>query len=217
MTKACTFARPSEYAGGGAAPPPVTSVGALTRLVARESTTVSGPYPLHHRPAPPDGPWGVPLDAAEWHEDRALDATGWCGSRHMRSCQELRCHSLPPDGTPIVHSASPSGAAGSRGTGTHPAPPAHLVRPHRVPCACPPRTPDPAQAPEAGRLGPQATPSHFAREDRSAGGTTAHAASLGCPIPAVEWVCKACDGTGPTCGGTKHTCDGAGPMLVLHC
>lgn len=39
----------------------------------------------------------------------------------------------------------------------------------------------------------------------------------GRPIPAVEWVCKACHGAGPTCGGAKHTCHGAGPMLVLHC
>ena len=32
-------------------------------------------------------------------------------------------------------------------------------------------------------------PSYLAREDRSAGGATARAASWGCPIPAVEWVC----------------------------
>ena len=28
----------------------------------------------------------VPLNAIEWHAHRALDATEWRGSRHMRSC-----------------------------------------------------------------------------------------------------------------------------------
>lgn len=40
-------------------------------------------------PLLPDGFWGVPLDAVEWHADRALGAAEWHESRHMRSCQEM--------------------------------------------------------------------------------------------------------------------------------
>ena len=166
-----------------------------------------GPWPPCCRPGPPllpDGFWGVPLDAVEWHADRALGAAEWHESRHMRSCQEMSCHSMLPSGTRTAHSAPSSGTVGPRGPGAR-----NLAHSS-------PRTPDPVQAPEAGGLRPQATPSHIAREDRSAGGTTARAASWGCPIPAIERVCKACAGAGPTCGGAKHTCAGAGPTPVLH-
>ena len=57
---------------------------------------------------------GVPLDATEWHTDRAFGDSEWHGSRHMRSCRKMLCHSTPPAGTQTAHSASPSGAPESR-------------------------------------------------------------------------------------------------------
>ena len=131
-----------------------------------------------------------------------------------RNCGAIRCHRMARPSYTQRHRVARLDLAG----------PAHTPHLPHTSCALtvypahsPPRTPDPVQAPEAGWLRPQVMPSHLAREDRSAGGTTARAASWGRPIPAVEWVCKACHGAGPTCGGAKHTCHGAGPMLVLHC
>ena len=53
----------------------------------------------------------VPLGATGWHARRALGVTEWHKGRHMRSCWEVSCHSAPPVGTRVAHSASPSGVA----------------------------------------------------------------------------------------------------------
>ncbi len=52
----------------------------------------------------------APLDAAEWHAHRALDATEWRRDWRMPSCWRISCHSTPPSGTRVVHSTPPSGA-----------------------------------------------------------------------------------------------------------
>ena len=65
----------------------------------REPWCVGGPWRSCHRPTLLPSPMTselcrlmrVPLAAAEWHADRALDATEWHKNRHMRSCQEMSC------------------------------------------------------------------------------------------------------------------------------
>ena len=146
------------------------------------------------------------------------------------------CHSMLPIGTRIAHSAPPSGtkadicAVVKKCSATRCC---RLARPSRTRRHRVARSGFAGPAPATSRIFrrvPQVMYKHLRRGGEASSDALSprkrgqvsgwHHRSRsfwGRPIPAVEWVCKACHGAGPTCGGAKHTCHGAGPMLVLHC
>ena len=160
---------------------PAISAVMLARRVAKGSSMGSGLWPPRCRPVPPPSPTapgahhltGAPLDATEWCASSALDVAEWHESRHMRSCQQILCHSMPSGGTPIAHSAPPSGTVGHCGPGAR--------NPRYVPQSLQRRLGQGDRASERRPL------TSHERAGQLVASPPAH--SWGHPIPVTEWVC----------------------------